>query len=458
MLADTIAAVATPPGEGGIGIVRLSGSEAVAIASKIFQPRRGPDFAASRSHTLRLGMIIDPATGETVDEVLACIMRAPHSYTAEDVVEINCHGGPLAVARVLQLALRYGARLAEPGEFTRRAFLNGRLDLAQAEAVLDVIRARSSQGLVAAVGQLQGKLSQKITGINDLLTGVLAAIEASLDFPEEVGEASAGELGKLHQARDEVKKLLGTWEEGRLLNEGLKIAIVGRPNVGKSSLLNALLRQERAIVSQIPGTTRDTIEETLLLGGFACRLIDTAGLRETADTLESIGVARTRQAVKEADLVLMVVDLSTGILPEDERILEEVAGKTLIVVGNKVDLVSEKKNGLESFAGLYPRVAISAREGRGLDELAQRVKEIVLGGKAVRTREDPLLTRARHRDALEKCLEHLNAAITAWEEGMPGDLIAVDLWAARDFLGEITGATAREDLLDRIFSDFCIGK
>ncbi|CEP67732.1 tRNA modification GTPase MnmE [Moorella glycerini] len=458
MLADTIAAVATPPGEGGIGIIRLSGSEAVAIASKIFQPRRGLEFAASRSHTLRLGVIVDPATGETVDEVLACIMRAPHSYTAEDVVEINCHGGPLAVARVLQLALRHGARLAEPGEFTRRAFLNGRLDLAQAEAVLDVIRARSSQGLAAAVGQLQGKLSQKITEINDFLTGVLAAIEASLDFPDEVGEVSASELDNLRQAREEVKKLLGTWEEGRLLNEGLKIAIVGRPNVGKSSLLNALLRQERAIVSQIPGTTRDTIEETLLLGGFACRLIDTAGLRETADTLESIGVARTRQAVKEADLVLMVVDLSTGILPEDERILEEVAGKTLIVVGNKVDLVGEKKTGLEAFASLYPRVAISAREGRGLDELAQRVKEVVLGGKAVRKRGDPLLTRARHRDALEKCLEHLNAAIAAWEEGMPGDLIAVDLWAARDFLGEITGATAREDLLDRIFSDFCIGK
>ncbi|WP_406677371.1 tRNA uridine-5-carboxymethylaminomethyl(34) synthesis GTPase MnmE [Moorella sp. ACPs] len=458
MLADTIAAVATPPGEGGIGIVRLSGSDAVAIASKIFQPRRGPHFSASRSHTLRLGVIIDPETGETVDEVLASIMRAPHSYTAEDVVEINCHGGALAVARVLQLALRHGARLAEPGEFTRRAFLNGRLDLAQAEAVLDVIRARSSQGLAAAVGQLQGKLSQKIAAINDFLTGVLAAIEASLDFPEEVGEVSASELEKLKQAREEVLKLLATWEEGRLLNEGLKIAIVGRPNVGKSSLLNALLRQERAIVSQIPGTTRDTIEETLLLGGFACRLVDTAGLRETADTLESIGVARTRQAVKEADLVLMVVDLSTGILPDDKRILQEITGKSVIIVGNKVDLVGEKETGLEAFAPSYPRVTISAREGKGLDELAGMIREIVLSGKVVRTREEPLLTRARHRDALEKCLEHLNAAIAAWEEGMPGDLIAVDLWAARDFLGEITGATAREDLLDRIFSDFCIGK
>lgn len=458
MLADTIAAVATPPGEGGIGIVRLSGSDAVAIASKIFKTRQGPHFSASRSHTLRLGVIIDPETGETVDEVLACIMRAPHSYTAEDVVEINCHGGALAVARVLQLALRHGARLAEPGEFTRRAFLNGRLDLAQAEAVLDVIRARSSQGLSAAIGQLEGKLSQKITVINDSLTGVLAAIEASLDFPEEVGEVSASELEKLKHAREEVLKLLATWEEGRLLNEGLKIAIVGRPNVGKSSLLNALLRQERAIVSQIPGTTRDTIEETLLLGGFACRLIDTAGLRETADTLESIGVARTRQAVKEADLVLMVVDLSTGILAEDKRILEEVTGKNVIIVGNKVDLIGEKENGLKTFAASYPWVTISAREGKGLDELARKIREVVLSGKVARTGEEPILTRARHRDALEKCLEHLNAAIAAWENGIPGDLIAVDLWAARDFLGEITGATAREDLLDRIFSDFCIGK
>ncbi|WP_258361119.1 tRNA uridine-5-carboxymethylaminomethyl(34) synthesis GTPase MnmE [Moorella sulfitireducens (nom. illeg.)] len=458
MIEDTIAAVATPPGEGGIGIVRLSGCDAITIAAKIFKPHRGQPFAESHSHTLRLGLVIDPETGETVDEVLACIMRAPRSYTAEDVVEINCHGGALAVARVLQLALRHGARLAEPGEFTRRAFLNGRLDLAQAEAVLDVIRARSSQGLVTAVGQLRGKLSQKIARINEYLNSVMAAIEASLDFPEEVGEAGAEDLEKLKLAREEVKKLLATWEEGRLLSEGLKIAITGRPNVGKSSLLNALLRQERAIVSQIPGTTRDTIEETLLLGGFSCRLIDTAGLRETADTLESIGVARTRQAVREADLVLMVVDLSTGILPEDKGILEEIKEKNVIIVGNKVDLVEGKSAEMDYFATGFPRVAVSAREGTGLDELAGKIREVVLGGKVLRAREEPLLTRARHRDALEKCLDHINAAIDAWEEGMPGDLIAVDLWTARDFLGEITGATAREDLLDRIFSDFCIGK
>ncbi|WP_338824409.1 tRNA modification GTPase MnmE [Moorella humiferrea] len=460
MLADTIAAVATPPGEGGIGIVRMSGNSAIAVAEKIFQPRRGLKLSDSPSHTLRLGYIIDPDTGETVDEVLASIMRAPHSYTAEDVVEINCHGGSLATARVLQLVLRHGARLAEPGEFTRRAFLNGRLDLAQAEAVLDVIKAKSSRGLAAAVLQLQGRLSRKIDKISEWINGALAAIEASLDFPDEVGEVGTEELKGLEEAREEIKGLLVTWEEGRLVNEGLKIAIVGRPNVGKSSLLNALLNQERAIVSHIPGTTRDTIEETLLLGGYSCRLIDTAGLRETADALESIGVARTRQAINEADLILMVVDLSTGILPEDRLIFEEIAGrdKNVIIVGNKIDMVKEKIKDRFSFFEGYPQVKVSAKEGIGLDELATKVREIVLGGRVGTRNDDILIIRARHRDALEKCLEHLEAAITAWKRGVPTDLVAVDLWAARDYLGEITGTTAREDLIDRIFSDFCIGK
>ncbi|MDN5325331.1 MAG: tRNA modification GTPase [Moorella sp. (in: firmicutes)] len=462
MLDDTIAALGTPPGEGGIGIIRLSGSQAIAIAAKIFKPVKGPDLAATGSHTLRLGFIIDPNSGESLDEVLVSVMRAPRSYTAEDVVEINCHGGALATSRVLQLVLRTGARLAEPGEFTRRAFLNGRLDLAQAEAVLEIIRARSSKGLTAALDHLRGNLSRKIGELNERLTGILAALEASMDFPEEVGEVDKGELAELRSILAGVDRLLATWEEGRLLTEGLKVAIVGRPNVGKSSLLNALLNQERAIVSSIPGTTRDTIEETLQLGGFTCRLIDTAGLRETADELESIGVARSRKAIVSAELVLVVVDLQTGIQDEDRRVLESVRDKVLIIIGNKLDLVAHDVNkklaGLEAFAGNYPWVAVSALRGEGLDELARKVQEIVLGGRALAGSNEPLITSARHRAALENCREHLASAIKAWEEGLPEDLIAIDLWSAVNYLGEIIGTTAREDLLDRIFSDFCIGK
>lgn len=458
MIDDTIAALATPPGEGGIGIVRLSGSQAINIAARIFHPRQGPGLAASRSHTLRLGLIRDPGSGETIDEVLVSVMYGPHSYTAEDVVEINCHGGALATARVLQLVLRTGARLAEPGEFTRRAFLNGRLDLTQAEAVLEVIRARSNQGLKAALAHLQGHLSYKINELSAGLTGVLAALEASMDFPEEVGPVDQEKLKDLRRILVGVGQLLASWEEGRLLSEGLKVAIVGRPNVGKSSLLNALLNQERAIVSNIPGTTRDTIEETLQLGGFTCRLIDTAGLRETADALESIGVARSKKAIEAADLVLMVIDLQAGIQEEDRRILDAVKDKHVIVTGNKRDLVGDNYEGLATFAGDYPYVAISALTGAGLNELAQKVRELVLGGRAPRREDEPLITRVRHRDALEKCQEHLQSAIEAWEKGLPEDLIAVDLWAAVNYLGEITGATAREDILDRIFSDFCIGK
>jgi tRNA modification GTPase len=456
MLDDTIAAVATPPGEGSIGIIRLSGSEALTIAGKLVKMHKQPVLAESRSHNLRLGKVYDPETGEMVDEVMACVMRAPHSYTREDVVEINCHGGPLAVARVLQLILRHGARLAEAGEFTRRAFLNGRLDLTQAEAVLDIIRARSQAGMKAALGQLEGKLASKLAEIDLLIKSPLAAIEASMDFPEEVGEADDSQLAKLRQAMLAVEKLLNTWEEGRLLSEGIKVAIIGRPNVGKSSLLNALLKQERAIVSNIPGTTRDTIEEMVQLGGFPCRLIDTAGLRATEDVLENIGVARTRTAVNTADVVLLLFDLSAGFIIDDKKILDEIEAKNIIVVGNKADLLAEEVD-VEKLTA-YPGVAISAREGTGLTELAAMIQKVVLGGKNIAARDEPLLTRARHRAALGKCGEHLKAAISAWENHVPFDLIAIDLWAALNYIGEITGATTREDLLDTIFDEFCIGK
>ncbi|SMC00192.1 tRNA modification GTPase trmE [Thermanaeromonas toyohensis ToBE] len=459
MLEDTIAAIATPLGEGGIGIIRLSGPEAIQIAARVFRPKRGPSLEETCTHRVRLGLALDPKTGEVVDEVLALVMRAPRSYTAEDVVELHCHGGPLACARVLEAVLKAGARLAEPGEFTRRAYLNGRLDLAQAEAVLNIIRARSRAGLAAAVNQLEGGLSKKVKEIKDEITGVLASIEASLDFPEEVGDPGREEKERLNKAREALKRLLSTWEEGKILSQGIKITLVGRPNVGKSSLLNAFLKEERAIVSDIPGTTRDTIKEILQLGGFPCELVDTAGWRQAADGLEELGIARSRAAAAAADLVLLVVDLTVGVTQEDTEIAESLRDKPLIVVGNKVDAVLEVDAGsLERLAGSCPWVAVSAKTGEGLEELGRKIRDLILSGRALRGPGEPLLLRERHKVALERALEHVEDALRGWSEGIPWDLVSVDLQGAWEALGEITGETAREEILDRIFSEFCLGK
>ncbi|GFN23105.1 tRNA uridine-5-carboxymethylaminomethyl(34) synthesis GTPase MnmE [Thermanaeromonas sp. C210] len=459
LIEDTIAAIATPPGEGGIGIVRISGPEALRIGREIFRPRKGAPLGAAESHRMRLGLAVDPQSGEVLDEVLAVAMRGPHSYTAEDVVEVHCHGGPLACARVLQAALRAGARLAEPGEFTRRAFLNGRLDLAQAEAIISIIRARSQTGLAAAISQLQGGLSRRVKALRDEITGVLAAVEASLDFPEEVGDVGPEERERLVRVREGIQDLLATWEEGRLVSQGINIALVGRPNVGKSSLLNALLREDRAIVSDIPGTTRDTISEAMQLGGFPCQLIDTAGMREAADGLERLGIARSRAAAAAADLVLLVVDLTTGVTREDEELLKELGDKPLVVVANKADAVaSVDEEDLSRLAGGRPWVVVSAKEGQGLDALSRAVRDLVLGGRVLRNTGEPLLLRERHREALERALGCLEESLRAWEKGLPLELVSIDLQGAWEALGEITGETAREDLLDRIFSEFCLGK
>ncbi|HBT48155.1 MAG TPA: tRNA uridine-5-carboxymethylaminomethyl(34) synthesis GTPase MnmE [Peptococcaceae bacterium] len=459
MIEDTIAAIATPPGEGGIGIIRISGPEALSIGRGIFRPRKGPPLGTGESHRMRLGVAVDPKTGEILDEVLAVAMKGPRSYTAEDVVEIHCHGGPLACARVLQAVLRAGARLAEPGEFTRRAFLNGRLDLAQAEAIISIIRARSRMGLAAAVSQLQGGLSRRVRELREEITGVLAAVEASLDFPEEVEEVDSGDKERLEGVREGIRELLATWEEGRLVSQGIKIALVGRPNVGKSSLLNSLLQEDRAIVSDIPGTTRDTISEAMQLGGFPCQLIDTAGMREAADGLERLGIARSRAAAAAADVVLLVIDLTAGVTGEDEELLAELGDKPLVVVANKADAVEAvDEEGLRRFAGGRPLVVVSAKEAWGLEALSRAVRDLVLGGRVLRSTDEPLLLRERHREALEKAMVSLEEALRAWEEGLPLDVVSIDLRGAWEALGEITGETAREDLLDRIFSEFCLGK
>ncbi|ACA60720.1 tRNA uridine-5-carboxymethylaminomethyl(34) synthesis GTPase MnmE [Candidatus Desulforudis audaxviator] len=461
MLHDTIAAVATPPGEGGIGIIRISGPDALKIAGQVFRPVGEKDWRAGPGFRMYYGHAVDPGTGETVDEVLVSVMRAPKSYTREDVVEINGHGGVLPLQRILKIVLDCGARLAGPGEFTRRAFLNGRLDLVQAEAVLDVIRARTGSSLQVALGQLRGGLSERIGAMREALLQVLAEIEASIDFPEEEDvpetrlEALAGQLAALEAGCVE---LLEGAEAGRVYRDGLGVAIVGKPNVGKSSLLNALLREKRAIVTDVPGTTRDVIEETVNIRGLPVRLLDTAGLRETADTVERLGVARTRDAVAGADMVLVVLDAASGLEDEDRRVLALARGKPLVVLINKVDLAPA---GIDPDAVRAlvdgPVLMAAIIEGRGLNELEETIAGLVLGGR-VTGHHTVLISNVRHQHALEQAGRYLEEARSALVSGMPLEMAVIDIRNALDSLGDITGETAGEDLLDRIFSHFCIGK
>lgn len=461
MLHDTIAAIATPPGEGGIGIVRISGVRAIEIAGRLFQPAGDRDWQSGPGYRLHYGYLMDPENGEAVDEVLLSLMRAPRSYTREDVVEINGHGGIVPLRRILQLVLDSGARLAEPGEFTRRAFLNGRLDLVQAEAVLDVIRARTGDSLKVALGQLHGELSGRIGTLREVLLRVLAEIEAGIDFPEEedVPETRLEQLvERLAELEDECAELLAGADAGRVYREGLGIAIVGKPNVGKSSLLNALLRETRAIVTDVPGTTRDVIEETVNIRGIPLRLLDTAGLRETEDVVERLGVARTRIVVTEADLVLVVLDAASGLQKQDRQVLALAAGKPLVVLINKIDLApSGIDPGEVSVLVDAPVIRVAICEGRGLDQLEETINELVLGGRVV-GRHAVLISNVRHKSALERARRYISEARSALTGGLPLEMAAIDIRNALEACGEITGVTVTDDLLDRIFADFCIGK
>jgi len=461
MLGDTIAAVATPLGEGGIGIVRVSGPLALDIAARLFQSAAGLDWRNCGSHRLFYGRVVDPADGRVVDEILLGVMRAPHSYTREDVVEFNCHGGMVALRRVLELVISCGARPAGPGEFTKRAFLNGRLDLAQAESVIDLIRARTEAGLHVAVAQLSGRLSRLIDELQDKLLGVLARLEAAIDFPEEDVEfVSAGDLrADLARLVRDVSALVEQAEVGRVYREGISTVIAGRPNVGKSSLLNALLRENRAIVTEIPGTTRDVIEEVLNVRGIPLKLADTAGLRETGDPVEKIGVERSRALLRRADLVLVVLDAAAGITAEDREILEQVRDKKGLVLINKCDLgdAASLSERLKKLVDDKPVLIVSALHGTGLDRLADAIAQLVLGG-GIGAGDELLVSNVRHKSALQSCLFHLREVERSLNEGLPVDLLAIDLRAAWEALGEITGTTVSEDIIDRIFSDFCIGK
>jgi tRNA modification GTPase len=452
---DTIAAIATPPGEGGIGIVRVSGEQAFPIAERLFRRRGGSK--PLQSHRAYFGVIVDPATGETLDRALLLPFRAPHSYTGEDVVEFHCHGSPYLLRRVLELVWREGARPAEPGEFTLRAFLNGKLDLAQAEAVADLIRARSEAQLRSALALHEGRLSHQVHALGDELLRLLATVEAHIDFSEELGELDPHTLiPDLQSLLQRLDALLQGARAGRILREGARVAIVGRPNVGKSSLLNALLGEERAITTDIPGTTRDTLEESLIIGGVPLVILDTAGLRESADVVEQIGIERARRAAERADLILFVYDLTAPDWDADRALLETLpAHAPKLLVGNKMDAADPAQ--VQRACSVFPdSVLISALTGAGLDALQEAILTAL---EVQRIGEETLtLTHQRHIQAVADAKRALEHARDALQHGYSPDLIAVDLRAAWLALGAITGETADETLVQRIFRDFCIGK
>jgi len=457
-LQDTIAAISTPVGAGGIGIIRISGPDAVKVASALFRSAAF-DPRAPQSHRLYYGTIVDPQGCSSIDEVLITCMLAPRSYTREDVVEINCHSGVTVLQKILGLVVRCGARPAEPGEFTKRAFLNGRIDLAQAEAVIDIIEAKTEASLKIASAQLHGRLSDTLHALRDELIDITAHVEAAIDFPEEdIDPADARDMERrLIEITGKLQSLSATYHEGKLYRLGVKTTIVGKPNVGKSSLLNALLGEDRALVTPVPGTTRDVIQETISVRGIPLVLQDTAGLHAGSDEMEKLGMDLTRARLAEAELVLFVIDGSRDIDERDRAIMAELAGRKIIAVINKDDLPPAVSR--EQVRQLFPgtAVSVSARNGSGLARLKELIHHTVLMFPHDSS-ADSIITSARQRDALDRTAVALSAAHQAVRNSRAPELIAVDLHAALQALGEITGETTAEDILERIFASFCIGK
>lgn len=457
---DTIAAISTPYGESGIGIVRMSGSLAESIAKRVFRSKKG-EFSNFISHHFHYGEIVDPRDGHVIDEVLLVLMRAPKTYTREDVVEIHCHGGYFLLQKVLELVLREGARLAQPGEFTKRAFLNGRIDLTQAEAVIDLIKAKTKESLEIANQQLKGILSREMRAIKEQLTRNLALIEAHIDFPEEeIERISHEELKKdLNSILRKVEEWLFSYEEGKVFREGISCAITGKTNVGKSSLLNVLLKEDRAIVTPIPGTTRDVIEESLNIHGIPIRLIDTAGLRGAKDLIEQEGIKRAKERIEEADLIILVLDGSIELEKEDIEIFEEVKGKKKVVCVNKKDL--PLKLSIEDLKKRFQGDSIvftSALKNEGIDELKDAIYfTIIKRGVRVST-EHLMITNIRHKEILSNIKENLQNGIEGLDEGRSLELIAFEIRLALEALSEMVGETTTEEILNRIFEQFCIGK
>ena len=451
---DTIAAISTPLGEGAIGIVRLSGTDSFAIAQRIF---KGKDLASVASHTLNYGHIVDPDKDEILDEVMVGAMRSPKTFTREDIIEINTHGGIAVTNEILQLVIREGARLAEPGEFTKRAFLNGRVDLTQAEAVMDIIRAKTDKAMNIAVKQLDGSLSDLINNTRQEILNTLAQVEVNIDYPEydDVEEATTEIIReKTSEFEALLTNLLKTARRGKILREGISTAIIGRPNVGKSSLLNNLLREEKAIVTDIEGTTRDVIEEYVNINGVPLKLVDTAGIRETEDIVEQIGVERSKKALKESDLVLLVLNASEPLTDQDRQLLEISQDSNRIILLNKVDLPEK----IEIDQLPEDHIKISVLKNQNIDQIEDRINALFFENAGLVEQDATYLSNARHISLIEKAVESLQAVNEGLALGMPVDLLQVDLTRTWEILGEITGDAAPDELITQLFSQFCLGK
>jgi tRNA modification GTPase len=454
---DTIAAIATPLGESGIGVIRISGSHAYDVGDAIFCSNSPLPLAQRRDRSIQYGVIHDDQCGD-IDEVLLLIMKGPHSYTAEDVLEIQCHGGRQALEAILQLVLRHGARMANPGEFTERAFMHGRIDLAQAEAVMDVIQAKSSRGLSSAVCQLEGRLSRVVSEMRSHLTDFITRLEVTIDYPEEdLEDIEVPDIaGALKEMQHRLDDMLHESRSGKMIRDGVMTAIAGTPNAGKSSLLNRLLQEERAIVTDVPGTTRDVIEEWITLQGVPICLVDTAGIRDTDDTVEKIGVRRAREYVDKADIILIVLDSSRPLTAEDKHILDSASGHQAVVVLNKEDLDQVITEADVASYG-YPVLSISAHTGEGMDELKQFILQLALEHDRTGS-ADVLLTNTRHIELVRQSREALERALQTIEDGMPVDCAVIDIREAWELLGSITGDTVHDDMVTEIFSRFCLGK
>lgn len=453
---DTIAAIATAVGESGISIIRVSGDKALSIVSSIFEGKNNRKIDDISPYSMRYGKIVDKFSKEMIDEVLVSFMKGPKSFTAEDSVEINCHGGIMSTNKVLEEVIKAGARIAQPGEFTKRAFLNGRIDLSQAEAVMDLIRAKTDLSMKSALMQSEGRISREIKDIRHDLLGVIAHIEATVDFPEEDLEEMTSDKIKidLDNIINRIERLLDTASEGRIIREGLSMVIIGKPNVGKSSLLNSILMEQRSIVTDVPGTTRDVIEEYINLDGIPVKVVDTAGIRETEDLVEKIGVERSKEKISEADLVVLMLDLSRKLDSDDKEILEYIKDKKYIVILNKSDLKRELEEC--DFQDMKNVIEISAKNGEGIDLLKNKIKDLFFKGEINST--DLMITNSRHKEALYRAKEKCLASLETLNSGVSIDFASIDIRGAWINLGEVSGETLEEDIIDKIFSEFCLGK
>ena len=456
---DTITSISTPMGEGAIGIVRLSGPQAIEIGDILYKGKK--KLSEVETHTINYGHIIDPETDETVEEVMVSVLRAPKTFTREDIIEINCHGGILTINRILELTMTYGARMAEPGEYTKRAFLNGRIDLSQAEAVMDFIRSKTDRASKVAMNQIEGRLSDLIKKQRQSILEILAQVEVNIDYPEydDVEDATTDFLlEQSKRIKEEINRLLETGAQGKIMREGLSTVIVGRPNVGKSSMLNNLIQDNKAIVTEVAGTTRDVLEEYVNVRGVPLRLVDTAGIRDTEDIVEKIGVERSRKALSEADLILFVLNNNEPLTEDDQTLFEVIKNEDVIVIINKTDLeqrldVSE----LREMIGDMPLIQTSMLKQEGIDELEIQIKDLFFGSE-VQNQDMTYVSNSRHISLLKQARQSIQDAIDAAESGIPMDMVQIDLTRTWEILGEIIGESASDELIDQLFSQFCLGK